>query len=192
MSIRFFPPVLRHFQPSDDDGHCFKIRVEQSVPLVRRWRKQVRNLVNIVVRRYGLEAEMAEMLLRLCADDLSAEQLNVIALQFSRSIVRETDMEARPYEEMGQIGERGDPVTLATIALAFVTSGAAVSLLKVFETYASRKRSLEIELSRSDGRKMKISAQGVSAQEIEKTTQLLRDFVHGSDHRTAIRHSDSE
>lgn len=74
-------------------------------------------------------------------------------------------------------GSKGDPITLGTIALTFLTSGAAVSVFKVLETFVGRKRSIEVELSRPDGQKLVLRAQDMEADQIAATQRLFQKLV---------------
>jgi hypothetical protein len=69
-------------------------------------------------------------------------------------------------------GGKGDPITLGVIALTFLTSGAAVALFKVVESYAKRKKTFEFEFD--DGTtKLKLSSENLSGEERDRTLSKL-------------------
>jgi hypothetical protein len=113
---------------------------------------------------------------RLIAADLEPEQLQALARELCLELNRETDVQALPAEGSGGPGTRGDAITIGGMVLAFLSSGAAVGLVKVFEAYVARRPSLELELQKPDGRKLRINAQGVRPEQIENTARLAREF----------------
>jgi hypothetical protein len=74
-------------------------------------------------------------------------------------------------------GAKGDPITIGTVVLTFLTSGAAVSIFKVLEAYVTRKSSIEVEISRPDGQKFVLRAEDVSPATIAATQQVFEKFV---------------
>src|SRR5690348_13260297 len=96
--------------------------------------------------------------LQLRSDDLDDVRLQDSAIELRRLIESETDVTATSPSAAPHPGTRGDPVTLGALALTFLTSGAAVSVFKVLETWMSRKRSINLEATRPDGRKLVIKA----------------------------------
>jgi hypothetical protein len=120
-----------------------------------------------------------EAIAQLTSNDLDPEQLQGIARDLCRTLNSETNIEAMLSRSGLSRGSRGDPATVGTLALAFITSGAAVALVKVFEAYVSRKSSLELQLEKPDGRKLRISAQDVRPEQIEMTAKLAKEFLDG-------------
>jgi hypothetical protein len=115
----------------------------------------------------------------LCITDPGAsdEQKQQLARDLVRTLSRETDIiAALPEPALAESGSRGDPVTLGTIVLTFLTGGSAAALIKVLESYFQRKSSLQVELKKPDGRALAIHAENVTADQIEKTAKLARQF----------------
>jgi len=109
--------------------------------------------------------------------DAVDEQKQQLTRDLVKTLNRETEIDAALAEPAAAApGSRGDPVTLGTIALTFLTSGAAVALIKVLETYFQRKSSLQVELKKPDGRALTIHAENMRAEQIEKTARLARQF----------------
>ena len=76
--------------------------------------------------------------LTLASDQLSAELLYEESLQLIHTLQTESDIQAELPQPSTQAGAKGDPVTIGTIALTFISSGAAVALFKIIEVYLSK------------------------------------------------------
>jgi len=111
--------------------------------------------------------------------DLEPEYIQTLTRELSLTLNRETDVRAQPAGGPAEPGTKGDPITLGSLALTFLTSGAAVALIKVLETYVGRKRSLEVELARPDGKKLVIKSQDLAAGQIQETENLVSRFFRG-------------
>jgi hypothetical protein len=117
----------------------------------------------------------------ICASVRSAEmddeRLQRSAGELRRLINEGGEATATLPEGPTSTGSKGDPVTLGTIALTFLTSGAAVAVFKVLETFVGRKRAIEVELSRPDGHKLILRAQDMQADQIAATQRLFQKLV---------------
>ena len=80
--------------------------------------------------------------------ELDPDDLFKLTRDLKLAIGEETDIEADVPMSAATAGSRGDPITLGALALTFLSSGAAVALIKVLQTYVARRPSLEVELSR--------------------------------------------
>jgi hypothetical protein len=121
---------------------------------------------------------MLAMETRVClsAPDLNEEEIQGLTLELCRELNREMGVHADLPVGRGPRGGKGDPVTIGTVILTFMTSGAAVGLIKIIESYLSRRSSLEVELQRPDGKKMVIRGQDIRPDQVERTADLARDF----------------
>ena len=108
--------------------------------------------------------------------DLDDDDLFRFTRDFTAVLVDETDLQAELAVGSAPVGARGDPITLGAIAITFFSSGAAVALIKVLETYIARRPSLEVELSRADGGKLAIKAQDLTPQLLAQTQQTVEKF----------------
>lgn len=108
---------------------------------------------------------------------LAEEDLQAITRDLCRTINAETDVAAELQYGAPVPGGRGEPVTLATLALAALTGGAAVALFEVFKAYFERNRSLKITLKRPDGEAFEVSAENLRAGQIDRTLSLAEAFV---------------
>ena len=79
-------------------------------------------------------------------------------------------------EKPAGAGTRGAELMIGEVALAVLSSGAAVALINVLRSYFDRSSSRELEFERSDGNKLKISTRNVHADEIEQTFDRAREF----------------
>jgi len=77
--------------------------------------------------------------LTIAGDELDDEDLQDLTRQLCLAINQETDVEAELPEADTAPGAKGDPITLGTIALAFISSKAAVALVGVLHTYFARE-----------------------------------------------------
>ena len=87
--------------------------------------------------------------LTLASHQLSAELLYEESLQLIHTLQTESDIQAELPQPGTQAGAKGDPVTIGTIALTFISSGAAVALFKIIEAYLSKNSSLDFELEKA-------------------------------------------
>ena len=115
--------------------------------------------------------------LSIAAPQLGAEDLHALTHDLCTTVKRETDIQADLATGAAEAGAKGDPVTVATIVMAIVTSGAAAKLFDVFKAYFERNSTIEFQLEREDGRTMKIKAENLSSRRIDETIELARDFV---------------
>ena len=118
-----------------------------------------------------------EAILKITSDDLDEEKLQDLTRDLTRTLNRETDVEATLPEEAGELGDKGDPVTIGAIVLTALSSGTVVALFNVFRTYFERRQSLEVELARPDGKKFKLKAENLDEDEIERTVKLVNEFL---------------
>jgi len=102
--------------------------------------------------------------------------LQALTLDLVSSINRNTDARAEMPESEARAGERGDPVTLGTIVLSFISSGTAVALFQVLKSYFERDESLEMSFERPGGHRLTIRAENMSAERIDESIALARAF----------------
>ncbi len=115
--------------------------------------------------------------LSINAPALDREDLQALTRDLCTTLQRETDLEAKLPERVGGHGVKGDPITIGTIVLAFVTSGAAAKLFEVLRAYLERNSKIEIDIERDDGEKMSIKAENLATGSIEKTIDFARQFL---------------
>ena len=113
---------------------------------------------------------------RLSAIDVDQENVQSLAVELCREINRETDVQAALLKLPPAGGEKGDPVSIGAITLTFMTSGAAVALMKLIESSLSRRPSLEVELERPDGQKMVVRGTDIKPDEVTRAAELASRF----------------
>ncbi|MDQ2839469.1 MAG: hypothetical protein M3Y72_00175 [Acidobacteriota bacterium] len=116
----------------------------------------------------------------LRASDLDDDDVQRLTQELCRTIREETEVDAQLETGASVTGDRGDPITLGTIALTFLSGGAAVALIKVLEVYVGRKPSLEVELTQADGSKFSVKAQDLAPKFLSQTQRLLERFVQSA------------
>ena len=115
--------------------------------------------------------------LTLASHQLSAELLYEESLQLIHTLQTESDIQAELPQPGTQMGAKGDPVTIGTIALTFISSGAAVALFKIIEAYLSKNSSLDFELEKADGSKLKLNASNLSSDSTNAVLAQLTTFL---------------
>ena len=118
--------------------------------------------------------------LTIAGGGLDEEDLQDLTRQLCMVINQETDVDAELPETDTAPGSKGDPVTIGAIALAFITSKAAVELVGVLRTYFAREPSLEMELVSADGAKLTIRAKHFDGDQLQKTQGLIDSFCGGA------------
>jgi hypothetical protein len=106
----------------------------------------------------------------------SLEDLHRLALALRRTLEREAPVEAHLPQETPAPGTRGDAVSVGTLVLTFLTSGAAVAMFEVLRTLFARDRDLRIELTREDGARLSLTAHNMQPRAIDESVRLAREF----------------
>ncbi len=118
-----------------------------------------------------------QLMLRLSGTGISDEHLHTLARQLANTIEHETDVSAALSAADSAPGSKGDAVTLGTLALTFISSGAAVALFEVLKTYFSRESSLEVEFEGPNGTRASFSAQNMAPERMQQTIESFKDLV---------------
>lgn len=115
--------------------------------------------------------------LQIEAPTLSEEVLQEITRDLCQTINSETDISAETQVGESVPGSRGEPITLAMLALSFLTSGAAVALFEVIKVYFERNATLKITFKRPDGETLEVGAENLRADQIDKTITIADAFI---------------
>jgi len=121
-----------------------------------------------------------DVTLRIMSDDLDARDIHELTLDISRVLERETDISTKLSYGAKEIGSKGEPLTVGTLVLTFLTSGAAVSFFTVLRSYFERNTSLEVELQRTDGSKLKIKADNMNPENLKSTMESVYKVFGGT------------
>ena len=120
---------------------------------------------------------MADLILRLELDD-DPEIVDRDTRALLRQICDTVDRDARLPEAPAEENTRaGGAMMLGEIALAMISSGAAVALLETFKAYFSRKRGAKFSVTRADGARLVIEADDVSDAQFEKCVSRVEAFA---------------
>lgn len=114
---------------------------------------------------------------RVHAEDLPEEALQGFVRELSIALNDQRGLTAELPSRAAAVGERGDPVALGTLVITFLSSGAAVAFLEVARAYFERRGSMSIELTRTDGRKVRIRADSMKRSEVDRTLAALEAFI---------------
>ncbi|NQY87976.1 MAG: hypothetical protein HRT51_09545 [Colwellia sp.] len=70
---------------------------------------------------------------------------------------------------------KGEPITLGALTITFISSGAMVAFFEIFKTYFAREPSLEIEITKNDGTKIKLNAKNVDDTQIKEAFKFINE-----------------
>jgi hypothetical protein len=117
-----------------------------------------------------------ELQIVVLSNELDPERLHASTMELRRTILEETEATVSKSAVVSETGAKGDPITIGSLAVTFLTSGAAVSIFKVIEAYVTRKRSIDLEISRPDGTKFVLHTEDVSPEAIAATQKAFESF----------------
>ena len=103
----------------------------------------------------------------LVAGALSSEQFDRLARECQNDLTRIPGVESSRQAPVHSPGHRGDAVTAASFALAFVTSGTVTALFTILKSYFDRGIEVSFDGNDSEGRPLKISMKGASLKQFE-------------------------
>jgi hypothetical protein len=116
---------------------------------------------------------MAEIVVRLLAGD-DQEKSFFLSREFSSDVARLSGVVSHaPLAAAPEPGKRGDLGTAATVIAAVSGSGALTALVNMIGSYLSRDKRTEVEISRVDGLKIKISSAKSNFEELEAALRRL-------------------
>ena len=107
------------------------------------------------------------------AANLSPDERDSLTRDLFDTIRVETDIEPQLVRGPTQGGAKGDPITLGTVALTFLTTGTAVALLKTLAVYFKRQPYLKIKFHSARDRTFELEARHYSVLDING---ILREF----------------
>jgi hypothetical protein len=120
------------------------------------------------------------ILLSISAADLDDESLQKLTLQLCRDL-REDGIESSVVEQPAIPGTRGDLVTIGQILVAAIGAGGPiVTLVNALKAYVQRKPSLRFEFQTKDGNKLKITADDLRNDDMEKLLQRINPMIEGT------------
>jgi len=115
--------------------------------------------------------------LSLVSAELDAADLQALTRDFCNTANQEDGLSVELAHEAAPPGTRSPAlIQIGTLALTFLSSGAAAALINVCKTYFERTSSLELSFERADGKKLSIKAQNVRSDQIARTLETVREF----------------
>src|ERR1700760_1754119 len=118
-----------------------------------------------------------EIEISLRSNEIDPDRLHASTLELKRSLLDDTEAIVSAPPTYSTTGAKGDPISVGTIIVTFLTSGTAISLFKVLEAYVTRKRSIDLEVSRPDGAKFVLRRKDLSAKDLAGTQKVFENFI---------------
>jgi len=121
------------------------------------------------------------ILLSISATDLDDESLQELTRRLSQDLRDEAGIEASFDEQPAAPGTKGDLAIIGQILIAAVGAGGPiVALVNVLRAYAQRKPSLQFEFRTKDGDKVKITADDLRGDDMEKLLEAISPMIKGT------------
>jgi hypothetical protein len=116
--------------------------------------------------------------LSLSAADLDTDDLQDLTRNLCRDLIDETGTTASLATRPAEPGTRaGDIPVWGQIVIAALGSGGFVALVNVLKAYVGRKPSLQFELVKENGDKIKIKADDLRSSDMTRLTQAIKKAV---------------
>src|SRR6266849_2317983 len=94
----------------------------------------------------------------------------------SKSLNRQDDIDSELAMAPTRSGSKGDPITIGTLLVTLLGGGGViVSLIGVLKSFFDRSKTIEIELERPDGKKLKLKAPDLD--KTERALEMVNDFL---------------
>jgi len=130
---------------------------------------------NVSIRDGKKEVTMIE--LTLSSKEMRGKALQDLTQDLCDTLVREARINAELKKASPAKGEKGDPITMGVLVLAFITSGTAVGLINAISAYFARSKTLEFSFKKPNGDAISIKSENLTPEERERTLQQLQDFL---------------
>jgi hypothetical protein len=116
--------------------------------------------------------------LSVVSEELNETELQSLTRQLCVDLNDEIDnIDARLPVEPSVSGHRGDPVTVGTIIVTLISSGAVVALINVLKSYIDRPKKLKISITDGEGKQLMFESDRLSANEFHEATRMLEKIV---------------
>ena len=114
----------------------------------------------------------------LSAPDLNDDDLQNLTRQLCRDLNDEVGVTAAPGTQPAQPGAKGDLPVYGQIIIAAISSGGfVVALVNVLKAYVQRKPSLQFELQKKNGDKVKIKGDDLRAGDMNDLTKAIKKAI---------------
>ena len=115
--------------------------------------------------------------LTLSSKEMRGKALQDLTEDFRDTLVREARINAELKNASPAQGEKGEPITMGVLVLAFITSGTAFGLINAISAYFARSKKLEFTFKNANGDTISIMSENLTPEEREQTLQQLQDFL---------------
>ena len=115
--------------------------------------------------------------LTLSSKEIQGKALQDLTQDFRDTLAREARIDAQLKTTSPAQGEKGEPITMGVLVLAFITSGTAVGLINAISAYFARSKKLEFTLKKANGDRISIKSENLTPEEREQTLHQLQDFL---------------
>lgn len=116
--------------------------------------------------------------LSLSAADLDDDALQDLTRGLCRDLTDEAGVTAALATQPVEAGTRGELPVYGQIIIAAISGGGfAVALVNVLKAYVQRKPSLQFELQKKNGDKIKIIGDDLRAGEMNELTQTIKKAI---------------
>jgi hypothetical protein len=107
----------------------------------------------------------------------SAEDLQSLVDELTADLNQVQGADAAAESVAAPKGSRGDMISLGTIAMSFLTSGAAVAALNVLKSYFEREPALVLRVKGADGAEAELTARDVKDANTTRAIKVLEKAV---------------
>ena len=115
--------------------------------------------------------------LAISSQRLSEQNLQDLTRDLCKQLNDQGEIQANVPVQPSGPGPKGDMVSLGTLALTFLTSGAAVALFEVAKAYFERDKSLKFVIKNGQGQEFEVTADNLSSSQIDQTIKLANEFA---------------
>jgi hypothetical protein len=113
-----------------------------------------------------------EARLSLHSETCSSEDLQEMAIELSRALVSEPGIQVLEESVSSRKGAKGDPITIGTILLSLITSGAAVAMVNVVKSLIDRDHTLKIKI-KTEKEEIEVDSNSLKAGQVDRILKVL-------------------
>jgi hypothetical protein len=117
-----------------------------------------------------------EITLSITSSTHDEDFVQKLTRDLNKALNEETEIEASPAKGTSAVGDKGDPFTVGAIVVAILGSGGLGALLTSLKGFFDRSSTIEIELERKDGKKMKLKAADLDSDQAKRTLKIANEF----------------
>ena len=103
----------------------------------------------------------------------SAADLQSLVDEMTADLNQLSGAEAAAESVPAPAGSRGDMISLGTIAMTFITSGAAAAAINVLKSYFEREPGLKVRMKGADGEEFEFSARTANEKDVARAMKLF-------------------